>query len=438
MEQGMGTRRRMTLVTGADHTHGDSLLQFLSSALQHESRSQIIAYDLGLRPDQRAKILALTPAVELRSFDYEHHPAWFDIRSEAGQYAWKPTIIASLFTEARGPVVWMDSGNLILCPLDALYDAVVRNGFYSPRSSGTLADWTHPSALAFFGLDKAWAEGKENVNGACVAFDPAHEAGRGLCLEWARLARVRSAIAPRGSSRANHRQDQALLGVLAHRDGLWAGTLHEYAGFVIHRDVENLFSGQAQHLQRVYQLSTYANARRFSDANGFQKIVNFGAGSGDNLMRLFDNHNTIGYEIEPYLSYLRKTYPDRIWRDGSHFDRTIVDCDMIICCDMLEYAEKPEDVLAFFARSNLKAISFTVPALELLASRNLSRLEGAPLNTDILHEWTTPEFRRLIGSIFEIVAHGIVDLPNCLQMVVAKKPGTNLIVPKEMLCEMYK
>ncbi|UDF03393.1 FkbM family methyltransferase [Asticcacaulis sp. AND118] len=231
--------RPLTIVTGADVTHGRSLLQFLKSALRHESRSRIIAYDLGLTTKQRLDVLALGGKIELRTFDFSKYPDWFDIRVEAGQYAWKPTIIGEVMKDAWGPVLWMDSGDLILRPLNSLYGRIVRNGFSSPESAGTVATWTHEKTLAHFGLNKAWGEHKHNVNGACVGFDPWHPAGAKLGREWCELAQDKAAIAPIGSSRANHRQDQALLSVLAHRAGLADTCQRSFVDYIVHCDIDD-------------------------------------------------------------------------------------------------------------------------------------------------------------------------------------------------------
>ena len=231
--------RPLTIVTAADVTHGDSLVHFLKSALRHESGSRLIAYDLGLSSAQRRRAANLSRDIEVRNFDYSLYPEWFDVRMEAGQYAWKPVIVGSVVQAAEGPVAWMDSGNLILGPLDALYEGIVEFGFTSPISSGDIRQFTHPATLEFFGLDASWGEGRRNMNGASVAFDPKHHAGANLAADWMRYAQVREAIAPVGSSRANHRQDQALLGVLAHRAGFLGG-LFNYVNYIIHTDIEQL------------------------------------------------------------------------------------------------------------------------------------------------------------------------------------------------------
>lgn len=230
--------RPLTLVTGADFTHGASLLQLVASVVRHEPNSRLYVYDLGLTPAQKNQVLEIAPNAMLRRFEFNRFPDWFNIRVEAGQYAWKPTIVGEVLKEAPGPVVWMDAGNIVRGRLNRLYGRVVRKGFYSPNSSGDLAKWTHELTLSYFGLDKRWAAGRRNVNGACVAFDPSHARGRALAEEWARLALVREAIAPLGSSRVNHRQDQALLGVLAHRSGLISNRKEHRMKYETQQDID--------------------------------------------------------------------------------------------------------------------------------------------------------------------------------------------------------
>jgi hypothetical protein len=132
----------------------------------------------------------------------------------------------------------MDAGNVLVEPLTALRTAVCESGFYSPASRGTVSEWTHPKMLEFFGLDEAWAHDKANLNGACVAFDPASKAASALARKWRDGALNKDCIAPEGADRSNHRHDQALLTVLAHLDGMAQLTEQGLLGFLIHQDVE--------------------------------------------------------------------------------------------------------------------------------------------------------------------------------------------------------
>ncbi|WP_370678199.1 hypothetical protein [Pleomorphomonas sp. PLEO] len=236
----------MTIVTGADFTHGASLLQFLKSACRFEPTSRIIAFDLGLRDDQLSAISKLPCPVEVRPFLFGEYPEWMNIRVAAGEYAWKPTIIGMVIQECDGPLLWMDAGDVITCKLNRTYAEIARRGFFSPSSSGDLAKWTHEKTLEFFGCDKSWAQGLRNVNAACVGFDPRHKKAMQLAKAWFAGARDKNVIAPEGSSRSNHRQDQALLGVLAHLQGMAGGATSFRGEIRTHCDVDqaDLAAGQ--------------------------------------------------------------------------------------------------------------------------------------------------------------------------------------------------
>jgi hypothetical protein len=232
-------RRTLTIVTGSDSSHARSLIQFLKSVAQHEPHAKLFVIDLGLADMEKEAIRSTAPEAVISRFPFEKYPDWFDIKLDAGQYAWKPTILGWLCDREDGPIVWMDAGNILTHPWNLLYAKVLRTGFFSPRSSGDLAQWTHEGVLRYFGLDKSWASGRRNVNGACVAFDPKNEEIRGLIMQWSRLALIREAIAPPGSDRSNHRQDQALLGVLVHlRDVTSADVPTRALPFCTHQDID--------------------------------------------------------------------------------------------------------------------------------------------------------------------------------------------------------
>ena len=240
----------MILVTGANFTHGASLRQMLASVRRHEPDMRVVVYDLGLTAWQRLRIRPGHARQELRRFPFENYPAYFDIRVRAGQFAWKPVILWDLLKDATEPVCWMDAGNVLLEPLTALRVTVQERGFYSPRTVGTIADWTHPRMLAYFGLDADWGRDKPNLSGACVAFDPSFEAARELARRWREGALIKDCIAPEGSDRKNHRQDQALLTVLAYLTGLGQTSPTESLGFLVQQDVDRVQSAVYRGLKR--------------------------------------------------------------------------------------------------------------------------------------------------------------------------------------------
>ena len=211
------------LVTGADSSHFKSVLQFLGSAVTEEPSTLLFFWDLGLSIEQSRHIKAVFPQANYRKFPFRDYPPFFDIRTEAGQYAWKPVVISltadELGPDANGPLLlWCDSGNIVLRRLDWVRRYISAEGVFSPFSLGTLEQWTHPLTSGQFGFSKT-ALRRRNANGALVGFDLADARGRELLTRWAFLAQVKDRIAPEGSNRSNHRQDQALLSCLLVESG---------------------------------------------------------------------------------------------------------------------------------------------------------------------------------------------------------------------------
>jgi hypothetical protein len=212
-------REPFVMVTGADRTHYKSLINLVRSVSRWEPEMRCIVYDLGLAPDQRREFAELFPAREVRRFEFSKYPDYFDIRVNAGEYAWKPVIFGDVFEEVKGCVGWFDAGNLLTGPLTVLRKVVQARGFYSPFAKSTVAAWTHPGTLAYLQAGN-WISGKSNLAGYCVCANYRSPRAREFARRWRECALAKDCIAPAGSSRANHRQDMSVLSVLAHQLGL--------------------------------------------------------------------------------------------------------------------------------------------------------------------------------------------------------------------------
>jgi hypothetical protein len=237
--------RPIIIVTGADSTHFRSLLQLLETAAKCEPLAQIVVWDLGLSTSEVHRIKENFPRHHYRVFPFREYPPYFDIAVSAGEYAWKPVAIQLTADEfiAESPssiLLWCDAGNYLRRPLRWLRMYVGKHGVYSPGSTGNLIHWTHPQTLAYFALSGKQLS-RRNCAAAYVAFDLEKQEALGLLKDWSDLAQLKEVIAPEGSSRADHRQDQALLScLLVARDILpdtayrtnWTGE------YLTHRDVE--------------------------------------------------------------------------------------------------------------------------------------------------------------------------------------------------------
>ncbi|KAF8940037.1 hypothetical protein BGZ58_007967 [Dissophora ornata] len=121
-----------------------------------------------------------------------------------------------------GIVLWLDSGDRISIGfLRWLPGFLNRHGLWTAQSQGTMRMWTHPGLLSYYNdsLDN-FPEDETSCNGAAIAFDVRNSTVRdGILNEWVQCAKTKECIAPEGSSRENHRQDQAALTYLVKKMG---------------------------------------------------------------------------------------------------------------------------------------------------------------------------------------------------------------------------
>lgn len=201
-------------ISGANSSHFYSLLQLLNSITVSQKKIESITiYDLGLLQNEREVLLNKFPEVKLIHFPFEKYPAYFNIKINAGEYAWKPIIINESLHEKKESIIWLDAGCFVHDELWFYQIWVWFQGFYSPFSSGIIKDWTHPLTLQRMNAGQEISNCR-NLSGGVVAASYQSQKARQLIGEWERNALDKMVIAPEGSSRLNHRQDQALLSVL--------------------------------------------------------------------------------------------------------------------------------------------------------------------------------------------------------------------------------
>lgn len=225
------------LVTASDHSHFKSLQNFLASTRRHEAGSRVIVYDLGLTEEQLRQLSEQLPERDIRQFTYTNYPSHFEITKNAGQYAWKPVIISEVLSETKGCVCWMDAGNILTKKLTTIRRFLQTIGMYSPHSNGTLADWTHPAMLNYLACPKSLTR-ERNRNGACIAINYENRVARNVVDSWKECALEQSCIAPTGSDRSNHRQDQSAFSILAYKSGIARRMPSRCYGFLTHQDAD--------------------------------------------------------------------------------------------------------------------------------------------------------------------------------------------------------
>lgn len=212
----------MIIVTGASQNHFIPLFNFIISFIKHyenDDTIKLVVYDLGFNQKEWTSLQKRNGKhgnIVFKTFNYELYPPYFDINVNAGEYAWKPIIINDTCIEYGGVVCWMDAGNIIQHRLDELNCVIKIEGVHSPMSSGNINKWTHPLTLDYMKCQNEFLL-LANRNGACICVNYDIPWVKDFVKEYSELARIKDCIAPQGSSRENHRQDQAVFTILYYK-----------------------------------------------------------------------------------------------------------------------------------------------------------------------------------------------------------------------------
>lgn len=237
-----------TIVTASSANHLCALESFLYSLNdlrpEVDEFPRIVVYNIGMN---RTQLPVLDQLVshglidELVTFDYFRYPRFWDVAIAAGEYGWKTGIVHEVAQKYPDDVlVWLDAGNMVTAEFLKHAPELVKShgGFWSPRSSTRMSRWTHPGMFEYFGENPEEYGRYSNCNGAAVGFDLTNATARAIVDSWFSCGLDKRCIAPPGSSRANHRQDQAVLTYLAYKNGFQCTrNPARYHGLQIHRDV---------------------------------------------------------------------------------------------------------------------------------------------------------------------------------------------------------
>ncbi|MFI5179376.1 MAG: hypothetical protein ACHQO8_12460 [Vicinamibacterales bacterium] len=217
------------VVTAASSNHFGPLRYLLDSLRALDAHVE--CYDIGLT-DEEARALPRWPRLFYHKFDFASHPPHMNVAIAAGEYAWKPVIVAEVVDRMRAAgepadVLWADAGTYFhaLEPMAGRIRS--SDGVWVRRSSGTMRQWTHPGMFEYLGANADDYGERPNADATLIGFatgspsagvrDRVH---REIIAPWAACAMTKACIAPAGSSRKNHRQDQAALSYFVHKAGI--------------------------------------------------------------------------------------------------------------------------------------------------------------------------------------------------------------------------
>ena len=163
----------------------------------------------------------------------------------------------------------------------------------------------------------------------------------------------------------------------------------------------------------LWQNDVYELAHQLALAYGLGTVLDIGCGSGFKLLKFFSQFYTTGVEVDPTLSWLKETYPDRLWLPP---DEVVLPYSLVICADVIEHVADPDALLESIKRARPKRIVISTPDRSML---NCDQ-NGPPRNLAHRVEWSFSEFSLYMNDHFNVISHYIANEEQCTQVAVCE------------------
>ncbi len=171
-----------------------------------------------------------------------------------------------------------------------------------------------------------------------------------------------------------------------------------------------------------WQKEVYELAAAVLEKSGGRSVIDIGCGSGFKLLKHFQHLETTGIEVEPTVSWLRNTYPDRNWLRFGSFDPATLEADLLICADVIEHLANPDDLMAFIGKIRFRTLVLSTPERDAVAGKADF---GPPENTCHFREWNATEFRKYISQFLEVEDQQIFHGKSTTQVVICRPKNPN-------------
>lgn len=169
-----------------------------------------------------------------------------------------------------------------------------------------------------------------------------------------------------------------------------------------------------------WQKEVYIAAADLMRKLNLRTVYDVGCGSGYKLITLLGEYETIGFDVEETVAFLKHKYPGRKWRSVSFDDMSIEPADLVICSDVLEHVSDPDALIKFLHHVVGQYLILSTPERNLLYRTLSPRRRGPPGNPTHFREWTFRELNEYISKTFDIVEHRITNREQGTQMVVCR------------------
>ena len=173
-----------------------------------------------------------------------------------------------------------------------------------------------------------------------------------------------------------------------------------------------------------WQREVYEEALKLAQVLGLISVVDFGCGSGFKLLKYFGNRDEfsiIGIDLPQAVDRLYEAHPEYCWRKSA---LGLSRPDLLICSDVLEHIDDPDQVLELFKQIEPKWLVISTPDRKLMQKYPKWGVKmGPPANGCHVREWSFDEFRRYMDSHFYVSRHFHSNVGQCTQCVIARLKG---------------
>ena len=247
-------------VTGASNNHFKTLVNCIDSWLKFFSNTcndNLVVFDYGLNEENvnffKSKFENNNKII-FEKLDFSKYPDWMNIDNERGQYAFKALSLEIAVRKYNYVqfITWIDAGNIITNNLNSIKNFIIQHGSFSSTTNHTIEKWTHPGTIRYFkNLKYIFNLNETSLTGGYLAFNLHNLKGRQIFDDYIKFCKIKECIAPEGSSRENHRQDQSVYSILYTHYKIFkdenSWKQHKQLGFEFYNDVPGEGSSISNH-----------------------------------------------------------------------------------------------------------------------------------------------------------------------------------------------
>jgi hypothetical protein len=196
--------------------------------------------------------------------------------TDNGGYGWRVIAYIDMGLEWSNKFGWIDAGCLVYKHnLEYEKRIVEKEGFFASISCDTVSKWVYNSTIGFMMENKLISKCNKDdtvCSGGYAFYDPHNpRILNKLIIPFYQCCFTKKCISPYGSSRRNHRQDQAVLTLLIHNLNLKYSARNNDRSAIFH--VDGLPKPTSDVMTSFY-MDSLSNAERYKDYNDGRSMNN--------------------------------------------------------------------------------------------------------------------------------------------------------------------